>query len=178
MVVAHYYPRTLGRFVDRRDSVVIFLLCHWSPVFVRLRPWPFSSPAPSIRNVWLVAGVDCFVISIYYAVVIAWALSYLFFSFDLAWAVIRRPSFARYLHLSDEVTLKVGLCASKCCGNCLQSGQPALAFGSGVQKGIARISTIFIPLLFVMFGFLVLQALLLPSASKGLMRSCNPIGVN
>src|SRR5690554_5109956 len=39
---------------------------------------------------------------------------------------------------------------------------------SGVQRGIAHLSIVFIPLLFVMFGLLVVQALMLPGAEVGL----------
>ncbi len=132
-------------------------------------PLAFRRLHPSIEMFGWWQVLICFVISIYYAVVIAWALSYLFFSFDLAWGSDPQTFFLQeYLHLSDEVTLKLDYVPAVL-WPLLAVWATCIGFlALGVQKGIARISTIFIPLLFVMFGFLVLQALLLPSASKGL----------
>lgn len=111
----------------------------------------------------------CVVIGVYYAAVIAWALAYVFFSFDLSWGDSAADFFLHsYLQMSSETTVSFDFV-----GGVLW---PILAvwilvigiLALGVQKGIAKSSGIFIPLLFVMFLALVVQSLLLPGAAKGL----------
>lgn len=46
----------------------------------------------------------------------------------------------------------------------------------GVQRGIGNANRIFVPLLVVLFGALVIQALLLDGAALGSMRSSLPTG--
>ena len=109
-----------------------------------------------------------FVIGLYYTVVIAWALSYFVFSFDLRWG---------------EDT------ASFLTGEYLQVGDPGFSFefvpgvliplaivwivtiavlAAGVAKGVQRANVIFLPLLVVAFAVLVVRALFLDGAAEGL----------
>jgi NSS family neurotransmitter:Na+ symporter len=109
-----------------------------------------------------------FVIGLYYTVVIAWALSYFVFSFDLRWG--------------DDP-------ASFLTGEYLQVGDPGLSFefvpgvliplaivwiliiavlAAGVAKGVQRANVIFLPLLVVAFAVLVVRALFLDGAAEGL----------
>lgn len=111
----------------------------------------------------------CCVIGVYYAAVLAWATAYVFFSVDLSWGDDPTSFFLHnYLQKSEETT--VGL-------NFVDGvlwpilGVWTVVIGIlalGVQKGIAKSSKVFIPLLFVMFIALVIQALTLPGAAKGL----------
>ncbi|WP_349426111.1 sodium-dependent transporter [Microbacterium sp. LWS13-1.2] len=109
-----------------------------------------------------------FVIGLYYTVVIAWALSYFVFSFDLRWG-------------EDPAAFLTG--------EYLQVGDPGLSLefvpgvliplaivwiviiavlAAGVAKGVQRANVIFLPLLVVAFAVLVVRALFLDGAAEGL----------
>ncbi|WP_312719941.1 sodium-dependent transporter [Mobilicoccus sp.] len=109
-----------------------------------------------------------FAICMYYAVVIAWAASYVRFSFTKAWG-------------SDPVSFLVG--------DYLQVSDPTITFDfvpgvlvplvlvwvvvllimvGGVQKGLEKANKLFIPLLIVLFTGLVVRALTLDGAVEGL----------
>ncbi|WP_168582247.1 sodium-dependent transporter [Gephyromycinifex aptenodytis] len=109
-----------------------------------------------------------FVITVYYAVVIAWAVSYVGFSVNLAWG-------------DDPAGFLVG--------DFLKVSDPGVTFdvvpgvmiplvivwvvvlfimAAGVQKGLEKANKIFLPLLFVLFAGLVIRALTLPGSLDGL----------
>ncbi|MDO5629502.1 MAG: sodium-dependent transporter [Mobilicoccus sp.] len=109
-----------------------------------------------------------FFITTYYAVVIAWAASYVWFSVNKAWG-------------DDPVSFLVE--------DYLQLGSPEIGFDfvpavlipligvwilvlfimlGGVQKGLERANKIFLPLLVILFAGLVVRALTLPGAVDGL----------
>ena len=109
-----------------------------------------------------------FVIGLYYTAVIAWALSYFVFSFDLRWG-------------DDPATFLTA--------DYLQVGEPGLSFefvpnvliplvivwavtigvlAAGVARGVQRANVIFLPLLVVAFLVLVVRALFLDGAADGL----------
>jgi NSS family neurotransmitter:Na+ symporter len=109
-----------------------------------------------------------FVIGLYYTVVIAWAVSYFVFSFDLRWG--------------DDPT---GFLVN----DYLQSGDPGFSLQFvpgvlfplvliwiaaivvlvlGVAKGLQTVNYVFLPLLAVGFTILVVRALFLPGAADGL----------
>lgn len=109
-----------------------------------------------------------FVIGLYYTAVIAWALSYFVFSFDLRWG--------------DDP-------AGFLTGEYLKVGDPGFSFefvpgvliplaivwlaaivvlALGVAKGLQRVNVIFLPLLVVAFLILVVRALFLDGAAEGL----------
>jgi len=116
---------------------------------------------------WFQVAV-AFVIGLYYTVVIAWALSYFVFSFDLRWG--------------DDP-------AAFLTGDYLQVSDPGFSFefvpgvliplvivwlvtiavlAAGVAKGVQRANVIFLPLLVVAFAVLVVRALFLDGAAEGL----------
>jgi len=109
-----------------------------------------------------------FVISIYYAVVIAWALSFFVFSFDLRWG--------------DDP-------AGFLLGDYLRVGDPGVSFefvpgvlipllivwvatiivlAAGVAKGLQRANVIALPVLLIAFLVLVVRSLFLEGAAEGL----------
>ncbi|QOQ38419.1 sodium-dependent transporter [Trueperella pecoris] len=133
-----------------------------------------SSPAVfrRISKKWEALGwfqvVISLVIMTYYAVILAWAVRYMFFSFNEAWG-------------SDTLNFFVG--------DFLQLSAPgeganvvpgifwplvavwtaaAIVIALGVTRGLERISRFFIPFLIVIFAALVIRALFLPGATAGL----------
>jgi NSS family neurotransmitter:Na+ symporter len=109
------------------------------------------------------------VIAVYYAAIIAWAAWYAFFSIGQQWGADPETFlFGDFLKMSPDL-YDFG------------SWQPGLllaiagvwaftlwVIGAGVKKGIETTSKIFIPLLLLMFGVLVVQALTLDGATAGL----------
>lgn len=110
-----------------------------------------------------------FVISTYYSVIIAWAISYAYFSLSLAWGSDTEGFlFGDYLKLA-EVPGQVG------------SMVPGVLFPlilvwaivlfilyRGVSKGIELANRIFIPALVIIFLIIVVRAVTLPGALSGL----------
>ncbi|RZU30740.1 sodium-dependent transporter [Blastococcus saxobsidens] len=115
---------------------------------------------------WQVA--ICFVIAVYYAAVIAWALRYTLFSLDQAWGDDPEAFFfGEFLQVGDP-----GVTADVVPGVLVPLAIVWLAvlaiMALGVQRGIGVTSLVFIPVLVLAFGALVVQALLLPGAGGGL----------
>lgn len=110
------------------------------------------------------------IIGIYYAVILGWAASYTYFSINGAWG--DKPidffigEFLRMGDINQGVSFEfVGMVTGPLIAVWLVAlGVLAL----GVQKGIAKSSGILMPLLTVMFVILVISALFLPGAAKGL----------
>ncbi|QDJ13489.1 sodium-dependent transporter [Mergibacter septicus] len=109
------------------------------------------------------------VIGCYYAVIIGWAICYTYFSIDQAWG--SDPSgffFGQYLKMSQDAGVSFdfvqGVTLPLVAVWVIVIGILAL----GIQKGLARSSSIFIPLLIVMFLVLVAISLTLPGAANGL----------
>src|SRR5690606_35106740 len=116
---------------------------------------------------WFQVAIS-FVIILYYAVIIAWAISYAFFSVDLAWGDDPRTFFGNdYLHAAEP-----GIGFSFVPGVFWPLlGIWVFAVGVlalGVHKGIERANIVFLPLLVLMFGALVVRSVTLPGALDGL----------
>ena len=113
----------------------------------------------------------CFVIMTSYAVVVAWSLRYMFFSFTIAWGDDAAGFFQSYIGM-DRLGSEVGYSPAVVMGVAV----PLLfvwAFGLvvtalGVSDGVERANRIFLPLLVLMFAALVVRALMLPGAGEGL----------
>ena len=109
------------------------------------------------------------IISIYYAVIIGWAASYTYFSLSAAWGA--DPSaffFSDFLKMADHTDIGlefVGSVVGPLIGVWVAT---LLILALGVQNGVARSSSFFMPLLLVMFVVLVGVSLTLPGAAKGL----------
>lgn len=111
----------------------------------------------------------CFVIAVYYAVIIAWAACYTVFSFTQAWG--DDPAgflMTDFLKVSDTINIGLDFVPGVMIPLILVWIAAVAILAFGVQKGIARSSMLFIPLLFLMFVVLVIQSLFLPGAGAGL----------
>ncbi len=110
------------------------------------------------------------IIGIYYAVVLGWAASYTYFSFTSAWGDKPIDFFiGEFLKMGD---ISHGISfdfVAMVTGPLIAVWLVALGvLALGVQKGIAKSSSILMPLLVIMFIVLVISSLFLPGAAKGL----------
>lgn len=116
---------------------------------------------------WWQVGI-CFLIAIYYAAVIAWALRYTFFSLDEAWGSDPEGFlFGDFLQAGDPgitTDVVVGVLVPLA----IVWAAVLAIMALGVQKGIGRLSLYFIPVLVVAFCVLVVRALTLDGAEIGL----------
>ena len=110
------------------------------------------------------------IIGLYYAVVLGWAASYTYFSINGAWGDKPIDFFiGEFLKMGD---IKNGVSfefVGMVTGPLIAMWIIALGVLSlGVQKGIAKVSSVLMPVLVIMFVALVIYSLFLPGAEKGL----------
>ena len=117
---------------------------------------------------WWQVGI-AFVIALYYAVIIAWALRYAFFSLSRQWGDDTEGFFTgEFLQQSDTPGLSLQFVPGVAIPLALIWIVALVILGLGVQKGIARANLVFVPLLVVLFVVLVVRALFLDGAATGL----------
>ena len=117
---------------------------------------------------WWQMGIS-FVIAVYYAVILGWAMLYTFFSFSKAWGEDPGTFFlADVLQTSDEVTVAFDFVPSVLGTTAVAWVALLVVLLLGVQKGIGRVNLVLIPLLVLMFLVIVVIALTLPGATDGL----------
>jgi len=112
------------------------------------------------------------VIALYYAVIIAWAAMYTWFSAQLSWGAGNEEAFFGAEFLQSEDVAEVGVSTTFV----PQVGIPLavvwvvviVIMALGVKRGIGAANTILMPLLTLMFAALVVQSLFLPGAIDGL----------
>lgn len=110
-----------------------------------------------------------FVISTYYAAIIAWSGSYAFFSFGEKWG--KDPEgflFGSYLKLADAPGDIGGIVPGVFWPMVLIWGITFLVLLKGIKKGIEVANKIMIPTLVVLFLIIVVRALTLEGAVQGL----------
>ncbi|MGY1804177.1 sodium-dependent transporter [Blastococcus sp. SYSU D00922] len=116
---------------------------------------------------WWQVGI-CFVIAIYYAAVIAWALRYTFFSLDEAWGADPEGFFfGEFLQVGD-VQVTADVVPGVLVPLVIVWVAVLVIMALGVQRGIGVTSLVFIPVLVLAFAALVVQALFLDGAAAGL----------
>ncbi|WP_019179322.1 sodium-dependent transporter [Microbacterium yannicii] len=109
-----------------------------------------------------------FVIGLYYTAVIAWALSYFVFSFDLRWGDDPAGFFSgEYLRTGDP-GISLEFVPNVLIPLALVWIAAIVVLAAGVAKGLQRVNVIFLPLLVVAFLILVVRALFLDGAAEGL----------
>jgi NSS family neurotransmitter:Na+ symporter len=114
----------------------------------------------------------CVVIAVYYAVIIAWAAMYTWFSAQLTWGAGNENDFFFTDFLQSADVAEGGVSTDFV----PQVGIPLVVvwlvviviMALGVKRGIGRANMILMPLLTVMFAILVVQSLFLPGAMEGL----------
>jgi neurotransmitter:Na+ symporter, NSS family len=116
---------------------------------------------------WWQVGI-CFMIAVYYAAVIAWALRYTFFSFDEAWGSDPEAFFFGEFLQAGDPGVQADLVAGVLVPLLIVWVAVIAIMVAGVQKGIGATSVVFIPILILAFGALVVRALFLDGATQGL----------
>lgn len=110
-----------------------------------------------------------FVISTYYAVIIAWAMSYSVFSFNLGWGKDTESFlFNDYLKLTVDPGQTGSIVPGVFIPLVLVWVITLGILFKGVKKGIEVANKIFIPALVILFLIIVVRALTLPGALDGL----------
>ena len=116
---------------------------------------------------WLKVMV-CFVITAYYAVILAWSLRYMGFSANLAWGDDPTGFFTgEFLHVS-EAGVNEGVVPAIFWPLIIIWVLIAIVTALGVSRGIEKANKFFIPLLVVIFAIFVIRAVTLPGAADGL----------
>lgn len=112
-----------------------------------------------------------FVISVYYIVVISWALNYLYYSFSLAWGSDPGSFFGQFIGSAGEgatAYTTVGLQWPIFIGVIIAWFINWLVLYSGIKRGIEVANKILMPILFIMVIIMVARAVTLPGAADGL----------
>ena len=116
---------------------------------------------------WWQVGV-CFVIAIYYAAVIAWAIRYTIFSVDKAWGDDPEGFFFGSFLQAGDPGVTLDFVPGVLIPLALLWLAVAVVLALGVQKGLGTTSIIAMPILLLAFLALVVQALFLDGAAQGL----------
>ncbi|AMW77472.1 SNF family Na+-dependent transporter [Acinetobacter sp. TGL-Y2] len=111
----------------------------------------------------------CLIIGLYYAGVLTWAGSYVYFSMGQMWGSDPEAFFFKqYLQTSSEAGFDMTFVSHLFWPLvAVWAGVLFILYG-GVKKGVELSNKIFMPLLIVLFSILVIQALRLPGAADGL----------
>ncbi|WP_152655050.1 sodium-dependent transporter [Oceanobacillus sp. CFH 90083] len=110
-----------------------------------------------------------FVISTYYSVIIAWAISYAFFSINLSWGSETEGFlFGEYLNIAETPGQLGGLVPGVVIPLIAVWTLVFIILFGGIRKGIEIANRICIPLLVIVFLIIVVRAVTLPGAMQGL----------
>lgn len=117
---------------------------------------------------WIQVGVSFF-ITVYYAVIIAWAFIYAGKSFGKTWGDDADAHFSNnFLQAKTDGLLSLDFVPNIAIVLLIVWVAVIAILAIGVDKGIGKISTLFIPLLGVLFLIVVIYAVTLDGAAKGL----------
>ncbi|WP_111861277.1 sodium-dependent transporter [Acinetobacter sp. CFCC 10889] len=107
------------------------------------------------------------VIGIYYASVLSWAGSYMYYSIGQKWGANTENFFFKtYLENGDGLTF--GFVPTLFFGLVIVWAVVMFILYGGVRRGVELANKIFMPLLVILFTILVIQAIRLPGATDGL----------
>ena len=109
------------------------------------------------------------VISIYYSVVISWAVSYTFYSFDLSWGSNTASFFVdSYLKVTNSPFELGGIRLNVALSTITVWILTYIIILGGIKKGVELANKILMPLLFFIMIIIVIRGLFLPGAFIGL----------
>ncbi|MEG6617073.1 sodium-dependent transporter [Peptococcaceae bacterium 1198_IL3148] len=132
---------------------------------------PLSFAKMNKKFEWLGWGqvLICFFIAVYYVVVIAWALSYVYHSISVGYS--DDPSgffFGNVLGLTDDPMILGGIQTQLLLPLLIAWAINFAAIYTGVKGGIERTAKILIPMMFLMVVFIAVRGVTLPGAASGL----------
>lgn len=110
----------------------------------------------------------CLVITAYYAVILAWALRYVFFSVNTAWGKDTMGFFVGDFLQVSEPGFNSQVVPGIFWPLVAVWVATAVVIALGVSRGLEAASKVFMPILVVIFMVLVVRALFLPGAAEGL----------
>lgn len=110
----------------------------------------------------------CFVIAVYYAVIIGWAGMYAWYSTTTAWGDDATSFFTGTFLEVGEAGVSMDFVPQVLWPLIAVWVVTIVILVAGVRKGIGRANAVFMPLLIIMFALLVVSSLFLPGASEGL----------
>lgn len=117
---------------------------------------------------WWQMGIS-FVIAVYYAVILGYAMLYTIFSFSKAWGDDPAAYFlSDVTQSSEQITVGFDFVPTVLIATAIAWVALLVVLLLGVQKGIGRVNLVLIPLLVLMFLSIVVIALTLPGATDGL----------
>ncbi|MEX5269347.1 sodium-dependent transporter [Kocuria sabuli] len=117
---------------------------------------------------WWQMGIS-FVIAVYYAVILGYAMLYTIFSFSKAWGDDPAAYFlSDVTQSSEQITVGFDFVPTVLIATAIAWVALLVVLLLGVQKGIGRVNLVLIPLLVLMFLSIVVIALTLPGAADGL----------
>lgn len=117
---------------------------------------------------WWQMGIS-FVIAVYYAVILGYAMLYTIFSFSKAWGDDPAAYFlSDVTQSSEQITVGLDFVPTVLIATAVAWAALLVVLLLGVQKGIGRVNLVLIPLLVLMFLSIVVIALTLPGAADGL----------
>lgn len=140
-------------------------------------PLSFFRIAPKAEWIGWWQVIVSFVVSTYYAVIIAWAIAYAYFSFGQKWGAgfdadghLVTESFlnSRYLKLSGGEFELGGLTMGVFFPLILVWAVTMGILYRGVKRGIEIVNKIFMPLLVLLMLLIVIRGVTLPGAAEGL----------
>ncbi|PIE75332.1 MAG: sodium-dependent transporter [Deltaproteobacteria bacterium] len=132
-------------------------------------PKTFSSLAKKWEWIGWWQVIVAFVISVYYVVVIGWAVNYTKFSFTQSWGTDTKSFFfGNFLKLSDSALNLGGIVWPVFIGTSLIWLITWLVLFSGVKKGIEFANKIFMPVLFILIILIMARAVTLEGALDGI----------
>ncbi|RZG43131.1 MULTISPECIES: sodium-dependent transporter [Acinetobacter] len=107
------------------------------------------------------------VIGIYYASVLSWAGSYMYYSIGQQWGANTEDFFFKS-YLANGEGLAMGFVPTLFFGLVIVWAVVMFILYGGVRRGVELANKIFMPLLVILFSILVIQAIRLPGAAEGL----------
>jgi len=114
------------------------------------------------------------VVTVYYSVIVAWAVNYMVFAVKQSWGADPNAFFFKdYLGATgfwDFGTIKTNVLL----GLAVVWGITYVILYNGIKEGIEKASKIFMPLLIVLLGVMVVRGVTLPGAIEGLNHFLEP----
>ena len=138
-------------------------------------PWAFRRMNAKGEFLGWLCVFICFVIITYYAAVVAWSGSYVFYSITEAWGEDSQTFFlSSFLGTVGSDEFSWTPVAAVAIPLVLVWACILLIASFGVARGVEKANKIFLPLLVVLFLALVVRALFLPGALEGLSAFFTP----